>query len=129
MRPTLALAALSLVAACGGSPAAPSSTSAGAAGAVSADGPASAQTFTIRGTDSDTFSPATLTAKVGTLTLTLRNGGVPHNLTFQDPALTSISTVSGKETKSATLVLDKAGTFTFVCTIHPGMAGKLVVVP
>lgn len=126
MRPLLLIATASLVAAaaCGGS-----SGGAAVEGGSSAStvGPADAQTFTMRGKDNDTFDPQTLTAKVGKLTLTLQNGGVPHNLTFKDGSLPGISTVSGSETKSTTLTFDKAGTFVFECTIHPGMEGKVVV--
>jgi plastocyanin len=124
MRPTVLLATLSLVglAACGGSHA---PKAGGGTGTTS--GPADAQTFTMHGNDHDQFVPQTLTARVGRLTLTLRNGGVPHNLTFRDPALHGIGVVSGAESKSATLTFDKPGTYAFVCTIHPGMDGKLVV--
>ena len=96
-------------------------------GTGTADGPAQAQTFLIRGTDADAFDPATVQAKVGRLTLTLRNGGVPHNLMFDDKALKGIAVVSGSATKSTVLTFDRTGTYTFECTLHPGMAGKLVV--
>lgn len=121
----LLLAAASLVlAGCGGgSHSQP--TSAGGVG--TATGPASAQTFTLHGNDRDQFVPAQVDAKVGTLTLTLRNGGVPHDVTFLDPALPGIGVVSGSETKSTRLTLAKPGTYVFECTIHPGMQGKLVV--
>jgi len=109
-------------AACGGSHAPKSG-----GGAEAASGPATAQTFTIHGTDRDQFMPQTLAAKVGTLTLTLQNGGVPHNLTFKSDRLPSIGTVSGSATKSTTLTFDAPGTFVFECTIHPGMEGKIVV--
>jgi plastocyanin len=120
--PLLAAVALAGVAACGGSHAPKSGGGTGAA-----EGPASAQTFTVHGNDRDQFVPQTVVAKVGTLTLTLQNGGVPHNLTFRDPSLASIGVVSGGETKSSVLRLSAPGTFVFVCTIHPGMQGKLVV--
>lgn len=119
----LLLPSLLAMAACGGgSHAAPQGV-----GTAAASGPATAQTFTIHGTDRDQFAPGTVTAKVGSLTLTLQNGGVPHNLTFSDAGLTSIGTVSGSATKSTTLTFDKPGTYTFECTIHPGMRGKLIV--
>lgn len=125
MRPLVLVAAASLAAtaACGGG----SSTPKSAGGQESAAGPATAQAFTIRGNDRDEFSPQTVAAKVGTLTLTLKNGGVPHNLTFKDTSLPGISTVSGDQTKSTTLTFTKPGTYVFECTIHPGMEGKVVV--
>ncbi|GAC1442967.1 MAG: hypothetical protein NVSMB55_15190 [Mycobacteriales bacterium] len=122
MRRLLPVLLLAGIAACGGSHA----PKAGG-GTAAADGPATAQTFTIHGTDRDQFAPQTLTAKVGRLTLTLQNGGVPHNLTFQSKGLPGIGTVSGAETKSTTLTFDAPGTYVFECTIHPGMMGKLVV--
>jgi len=117
--PVLCLLAAS---ACGGSHA----PKAGG-GAESAAGPPTAQTFTIHGNDRDEFVPQTLAAKVGTLTLTLQNGGVPHNLTFKTSGLPGIPTVSGSVTKSTTLTFNQPGTFVFECTIHPGMEGKIVV--
>lgn len=116
---------LGLLAACGGSSGGAGGAGGGTAG--TATGPAGAQVFTIRGTDRLQFDPQTVNAKVGTLTLTLHNGGVPHNLKFADPALPAIPTVSGDRTASATLRFTKPGTYTFVCTIHTGMAGKVVV--
>jgi plastocyanin len=81
----------------------------------------------VHGNDNDQFVPQTIAAKVGTLTLTLRNGGVPHNLTFRDAALHGIGVVSGAESKSTTLTFDRPGSYAFVCTIHPGMDGKVLV--
>jgi plastocyanin len=121
----LALLPLLALAACGS----PSDTNSPASGTGTgaASGPPSAQQFLVRGNDRDQFVPATVTAHVGTLTLTLQNGGVPHNLTFDDRTLPGIGTVTGAATKSTTLTFDKPGTYTFQCTIHPGMAGKVVV--
>ena len=113
-----------LLAGCGGQS---DSEPAAGTGTGTTDGPADAQTFTIRGTDADAFSPATVQAKVGTVTLTLKNGGVPHNLVFEDKALPGIAAVSGAATKSTVLTFSRVGTYRFVCAIHPGMAGKVVV--
>jgi plastocyanin len=116
--------ALSLVAACGGSHAPKSG-----GGVGTAAGPAGAQEFTIHGNDRDQFVPQTVRAQVGTLTLTLQNGGVPHDLTFKNGGLPAIGVVSGSGTKSARLTLTEPGTYVFECTIHPGMEGTLVVSP
>lgn len=120
--PVLLLTGLTGLAACGGSHAPKSG-----GGAESAAGPASAQTFTVHGNDRDQFVPQTIAAKVGTLTLSLQNGGVPHNLTFKTSGLPGIATVSGGATKSTTLTFTTPGTYVFECTIHPGMEGKVVV--
>jgi plastocyanin len=113
-----------LLAGCGGES---DSTPAAGRGTGTAEGPADAQTFTIQGTDADAFEPATVQAKVGRLTLALRTGGVPHDLKFDDKALQGIPVVSSGETKSTALTFDQPGTYTFMCTLHPGMTGKVVV--
>jgi plastocyanin len=119
-----------LLTACGGNSSAPGSTGDAADGgdAVAATGPPQAQTITIDSTDELTYEPDTISAKVGTLTLTLGNGGqVPHNLVFDDPALPRIGTVTGGKELSATYTFTEPGTYTFVCTFHNGMDGKVVV--
>lgn len=118
------LALTGLLAGCGGES---DSQPAPGTGTGTAAGPADAQTFTIRGTDADAFDPATVEAKPGRLRLTLGVGGVPHNLVFDDKALPGISVVSSGVTKSTVLTFDRAGTYTFACTLHPGMSGRLVV--
>jgi plastocyanin len=125
MKRLLVLLALSGAVGCG-SPS-DQGTPAPGSGTGTAEGPATAQTFTIHGTDRDQYVPATVAAKVGTLTLTLQNGGVPHNLAFRDGGFPGIAAVSGAGRRSTTLTFDKAGTYVFECTIHPGMSGKVVV--
>jgi plastocyanin len=120
--PAVLLAAL--LAACGGQS---DSEPEPGTGTGTAEGPADAQTFTIHGTDADTFDPATVQAKVGELTLSLSNGGVPHNLMFDDKAFKGIPVVNGSGTKSTVLTFDRPGTYTFECTLHPGMSGRVVV--
>lgn len=118
----VASAALALLAGCSGS-----REPSGSGGLGTAGGPPSAQTFTLHGNDQRQFVPQTVQAKVGTLTLTLQNGGVPHNVTFKQSGLPGISAVSGSATKSVVLVFSTPGTYDFECTIHPGMDGKVVV--
>ena len=96
--------------------------------AVTSGGGPDAQTATVLMADSLTFVPNLVNAKVGKLTLTATNkGNTPHNLTFADKALGKTSTISGKESGSLTLTFDKAGTYSFRCTFHEGMTGKVVV--
>jgi plastocyanin len=97
-------------------------------GSVTAAGAPEAQTATVMMLDTLSFSPNTVNAKVGTLTLTASNSGlVPHNLVFDDSFLGKTGTVDGKQSMSLKLVVAKAGTFTFKCTFHSGMSGKVVV--
>lgn len=121
---TLAATAVVLLAACSsGSSGGVSNT-----GSVAASGTVDAQTAQVGMTDKLVFSPSTVTARVGKLTLSAKNeGNTPHNLTFDDKSLGKTGTISGKETKDVTLSFDKAGTFTFTCTFHGGMNGKVVI--
>ena len=110
------------VSACGGS-SAPSAAS----GSVAAAGPASAQTVHIDGTGQLAFAPATITAKVGELTIELGiKDGTPHNLEFTEGNRAKIPLVTGAPQK-ASYMFASVGTYNFVCTIHPGMNGKVVV--
>ena len=117
------LAAALVLAACGGGDEAPD----GGGAAVTATGPADAQVVTVTSNDRLEFEPATVEAKVGTLTLTHRNGGaIPHNLVFDDDLGGTETLTEGKE-EAITLTFDEPGTYDFVCTIHSGQDGKVVV--
>jgi plastocyanin len=71
------------------------------------------------------FVPKSVTAKVGQTVKWTNNDSVDHNVTA----------TSGETFKSKTFgqggtysyKLDKAGTIKYVCTIHPGMDGTIVV--
>ncbi len=120
----LALLGAGALAACGGGGDGGSS----AGSAVAANGPADKQAVTVVGTNALEFEPSTITAKTGSLTITLGNkGGTPHNLVFEDTALAAIDTVGDGQEKSATYTFTSGGTYAFVCTFHPGMKGTLTV--
>ncbi len=122
-RTLTAVAVAALLAGCGGGSSKGKDT-----GSVLAEGPPAAQTVTVGMHDTLTFAPSTVDAKVGSLTITVTNTGqVPHNLTFDDGALGRTKTVDGKQSVPLKVVFDKAGTFTFTCTFHSGMTGKVVV--
>lgn len=85
------------------------------------------------GTDSAAdlkFDPGELTVKAGAdVRVTFENRAtVPHNLTFQAPINVASAAVVDPGT-SATLqfTAPEPGEYAFVCTIHPGMGGKLIV--
>jgi plastocyanin len=125
-RSAAALAALLLLAGCGGGSS--SGKDIKVTGTVTAAGGPDAQTATLDMTDELTFVPNVVDAKVGTLTLSVRNAGrVPHNLVFDDSSLGKTDTVKGHATATLTLKPTKAGTYRFVCTFHSGMDGKVVV--
>jgi len=63
----------------------------------------------------------------------LRSGGIvtwvwvdttsQHNVTFNDPLLSSQTLSTGLHS----VVFQSAGTFNYVCTVHSGMTGSIVV--
>lgn len=85
------------------------------------------------GTDTDTelkFDPAGLTVKAGAdVRVTFENrASVPHNLTFEAPISVATATVVAPGTSDAVeFVAPAAGEYAFVCTLHPGMEGTLIV--
>ena len=96
--------------------------------AVDASGPADAQTVTVVSNDRIEFEPDTVRAQVGVLVLTHRNGGsVPHNLVFEDESLGGTKTLKEGQEEQLRLTFSQAGTYDFVCTIHSGQDGKVVV--
>ena len=126
MRRTLTLlaAASLLVAGCGSK----SSSDTGSSSVVTTEGSANSQTATIAMNDTLKFAPRELAAKVGTVTFAVKNlGQVPHNLHFDESDLGKTGTVDGGTSEPLKVVFTKAGTFTFQCTFHSGMTGKVIV--
>ena len=77
------------------------------------------------------FDPAELTVKAGAdVRVTFENrASVPHNLTFQAPINVATSTVVAPGTsETVQFKAPAAGEYPFVCTLHPGMGGKLISV-
>jgi plastocyanin len=115
-----------LVAACGGGSSGGSDLK--VTGTVSASGAPSAQTVSLDMKDDLTFVPNVVDAKVGSLTISIENAGqIPHNLVFSDRSVGATGTIKGHSTGTLSVSLKKAGTYTFVCTFHSGMDGKVVV--
>lgn len=85
------------------------------------------------GTDTDAglkFDPASISVPAGAaVTVTFDNRAtVPHNLTFQAPInAASAAVVAPGTTETVTFTAPAAGEYAFVCTIHPGMGGTLIV--
>lgn len=74
--------------------------------------------------DNFSFTPATLTVKLGT-PLTWTNGDdIPHTVVSDDQ--TFKSRVLDTDEKF-TFTPSKPGTYTYFCSIHPKMIGKVVV--
>ncbi len=87
--------------------------------------PATAATVTMGAQGASfVFAPATLTIRVGT-TITWKNTStVPH--TVVGSGFDSGVLMAGQ---SFTHTFTQAGTFAYTCTIHPGMAATIRVVP
>jgi plastocyanin len=96
--------------------------------ATTATGPADAQVATVVSNAQIEFEPATVNAKVGTLKLTHRvEGAIPHNLVFGDASLGGTETLTEGKEETLTLTFAEPGTYDFVCTIHSGQDGKVVI--
>jgi len=108
----------------------PESSSGGGGGGGCTVGTASAGGGTaqvkIQASDQLQFSPTSQTAKVGQVVQWDNTGTVLHNITFDDPAscLTDSAFQPGGTWQ---IKFSQAGTYTYHCTIHPGMDGKLTV--
>jgi plastocyanin len=69
------------------------------------------------------FHPATVTISRGqTVTWKFDDGSTPHNV-ISNRFRSSPTKSSGTYTVRFT----RAGTYSYVCTIHPGMRGKVIV--
>jgi len=70
------------------------------------------------------FQPTSLTVKVGSTVTWTNMDEEPHTVVSSSGLFRS----NGLDTKdSFSFKFDKAGTYTFVCSIHPQMVGKIVV--
>ena len=116
MRVHLLIAAV-LVSACGGHD---STTTPPGSGNTTLD------VFTV----GDTFSPPFPTINVGdTVRWNFAGGsdGQGHNVRFTSRTSSSPADINVLKTGSATRVFTAAGTFSYVCDVHPGMIAQIIV--
>jgi plastocyanin len=74
--------------------------------------------------DNFSFAPATLTVKAGTQITWTNGDDIPHTVVSDDHTLKSkVLDTDEKFTFTAT----KPGTYSYFCSIHPKMTGKVVV--
>lgn len=100
------------------------------AGATSAWTAAVEVTITTAPGDTLAFEPATVTVRTtGSIALTFRNGSrLQHNLVFTDGLIAATRTIVEPGTSDQLLLGPGApGRYPFVCTIHDGMAGTLII--
>lgn len=129
VRPLLAAFAVVLVglaillAGCGGgggtdSTSAPAGTSSGAA----TDSGGGAKAVTIK---NYMYGPASLTVPVGTTVKFTNQDSTPHTATSKEPGGFESGPIDTG--KSATIKLEKAGTYAYYCVFHPFMKGTIKV--
>jgi plastocyanin len=70
------------------------------------------------------FNPATLTVKAGSTVTWVNLDEEPHTV-FSDAGLFRSAALDTKD--SFSFKFDKAGTYHYLCTIHPRMSGTIVV--
>jgi plastocyanin len=71
------------------------------------------------------FNPAEVTVGVGDTVTWTNNDSVGHDVTADSFSSGDPGGLSGGDTFEQTF--DEAGTFDYVCTVHPGMEGSVVV--
>jgi plastocyanin len=74
--------------------------------------------------DNFTFSPATTTVTAGSTVRWTNHDDIPHNVVSIDKSFES-KTINTDENFSYTFT--KAGIYSYACTIHPRMTGKIIV--
>ncbi len=109
----LAIAAAALAAACGSSSTSPTVTNADVKIQMLGD----------RGNQS--YSPSPATMKVGQTVALHNSDSTAHTSTKDGGGFDTGSVAAGSD--SAAVTMSTAGTFTYHCTIHPGMIGTITV--
>ena len=74
--------------------------------------------------DNFAFTPATITVSTGTQVKWVNHDDIPHNVVSDDKSFKSKALDTDQE---FTFTFTKPGTYTYFCSIHPKMTGKVVV--
>jgi plastocyanin len=113
----VAIGASMIVSACGSESSSPAAPTASTAADV---------TVTIQGNNgSNSYAPDPVGMRVGQ-TIVWRNADSVTHTATQDSGGFNTGTVTSGATSAATM-MNTAGTFTYHCTIHPGMVGTINV--
>ena len=76
--------------------------------------------------DNFSFGPASLTVAVGSTVTWTNRDDIPHTVVSSDDPKVFKSKVLDTDEKFS-FTFTKAGTYTYYCSIHPKMTGKVVV--
>ena len=74
--------------------------------------------------DNFSFAPAALTVKAGTQITWTNGDDIPHTVVSNGPAFKSKVLATGEK---FTFTAEKTGTYSYFCSIHRNMTGKVVV--
>ena len=85
-------------------------------------------TITINGQTATPYSPDPESVTVGQTVAWRNNNGTAHTATADNGTAFGTGTIS-PGSASAKVAMNNVGSFTYHCTIHPGMTGTLVVRP
>ena len=70
------------------------------------------------------FAPAALTVAAGTVVRWTNQDGAPHTATFRSAGMETPRLGRGE---SAELTFATAGTYDYICAVHPSMRGQVIV--
>lgn len=121
----LAATALVVAASCGGGTdySSVTGTNTGTTGGTQTGSSAPVQTNAV-GVSDDFFTPVNAQVPVGTtVTWTWAGDATTHNVTFAD----GVSSGDKNANSVYSRTFSSAGTFSYRCTLHPGMTGSIVV--
>jgi len=76
--------------------------------------------------DNFSFTPATLTVSLGSTVTWTNRDDIPHTVVSADDPKVFKSKVLDTD-EEFSFKFDKAGTYSYFCSIHPKMTGKVVV--
>jgi plastocyanin len=75
--------------------------------------------------DNFSFAPATLTVPAGTEVTWMNHDDIPHTVVSEDKATFKSRALDTDEKFS--FIFAKPGTYTYFCSLHPKMTGKVTV--
>jgi len=81
----------------------------------------------VAATDQLQFSPASQTSKVGQVVEWSNTGSVPHTVTFDSANASCLTDPQIVPSSTWQVKFTQPGTYSYKCTIHPGMNGTITV--